>query len=35
MKKFPRLNAMTIWWIVAITGIVILIVAQLNGINVD
>lgn len=34
MKK-PRLNAMTIWWIMTIIGIIILIVAQANGINVD
>lgn len=35
MKKFPQLNAMTIWWFVAIMGIIILIMAQLNGISVD
>lgn len=35
MKKFSRPNAMTVWWIIVTIGIIILIVAQANGINID
>lgn len=35
MKKIRHVDAMTLWWVFTIMAIIILIVAQLAGVNVD
>lgn len=35
MKNTKHVNAITVWWIVAIISIIVLIAAQIAGINVD
>lgn len=35
MKNIKHVNAITMWWIFTIIGIIILVVAQLAGVNVD
>lgn len=34
MKKIRHVNAMTLWWVFTVIAIIILIVAQLAGVDV-
>lgn len=35
MKKIRHVDAMTLWWVFTIAAIIVLVVAQLAGVNVD
>lgn len=34
MKKMQHVNAMTLWWVLTVIAIIILVVAQLAGVDV-